>query len=108
MYVQYNEGSRGLAMEEAPRQSNSTGDTMTEASWHRLWLLALLANGYTTREAHSAFYTLYGNRALDLNNDPIADALALVQRAANVGGKNVRSDISSQRLDGLLHQSRAA
>ena len=53
-------------------------DIMTEATWHRLWQLTLLANGFTVWEAHHAFYVLYGNQPVDLAKDPITDALVLV------------------------------
>jgi len=61
------------------RTSSKTMDEiMTEATWHRLWQLTLLANGFTVREAHHAFYVLYGNQPVDLAKDPIADALVLL------------------------------
>jgi hypothetical protein len=62
---------------------------MTETTWHKLWLLALIANDVPQREAHVAFYERYGNQPIDLNIDPIADALALLP--------NWKSDVTPAR-----------
>jgi hypothetical protein len=82
---------------------------MTHATWQRLWILVLLANGYTPQEAHHIFDVLYGNQTMDLNKDPIADAIALVPKATAIkGGEDVRANFSSEGFDGLLQQSWAA
>ncbi|WP_293778073.1 hypothetical protein [uncultured Oxalicibacterium sp.] len=51
---------------------------MNDSTWHKLWILALLAHGFSTREAHHAFYVLHGNQPIDLKRDPISDALVLL------------------------------
>jgi hypothetical protein len=56
------------------------GDLMNESIWHKLWTLVLIANDVPPREAHAAFHFLYSNQSIDLNKDPIADALTLVAK----------------------------
>jgi hypothetical protein len=80
---------------------------MNETIWHKLWVLVLIANDVPPSEAHRAFFAMHGNQPIDLNKDPIADALVLFpQRKAKAGGKeDGRTDIASARSDGLLQQS---
>jgi len=51
---------------------------MTDTIWKKLWLLTLVANDVEHDEAQHAFSVLYGNQAIDLNADPIAEALILL------------------------------
>jgi hypothetical protein len=53
---------------------------MSESEWHRIWVLVLVEGGIALRDAHHAFFVCYGNQLIDLNKDPIFDALTLVPR----------------------------
>lgn len=76
---------------------------MNEIIWHKLWVLVLIANDVPPREAHQAFFAMHGNQPIDLNKDPIADALMLFPKKEG-GGEDVRTDIAGARPDGLLQQ----
>lgn len=79
------------------------GKIVNEDKWHEAWVEILVAKGVSTRDAHNAFFVFYGNREIDLNKDPVLDALVLVptairrQREPN----DARTNISSKRFDGL-------
>ena len=84
---------------------------MNETIWRKLWVLVLIANDVPPREAHNAFFAMHGNQTIDLNKDPIADALVLfpeLKKNKTGGEENVRTSIASARSDGLLQQPRIA
>jgi hypothetical protein len=80
---------------------------MTDTIWKKLWLLALVANDMEPADADHMFNVLYGNQTIDLNKDPISDALMLIPTKSN-GGNCVRTNFTGARPDGLLQQSWAA
>jgi hypothetical protein len=81
---------------------------MTETIWRKLWLLVLVANDVPHIEAQQAFNVIYGNQDIDLNKDPIFDALILIPNQQTIEDTNVRSNFAGTRFDGLLQQSRTA